>query len=104
MLRASAAATATPLDLRGVVDDAVDPRVPGGIALRRFADVVVDGDADARDDARRAVDAAVGDGAADVAAGVAANFQMMNRLLDATGVPVPPARADLGRVLGVGPP
>jgi hypothetical protein len=38
-----------------------------------------------------------------VAAGVTANFEMMNRLLDATGVVVPQRRIDLGRALGMEP-
>lgn len=103
MLRASAAAIDTPLDLRGIVDDAIDPLVPGGRQLRALADVVVDRDSAARVDALAAVDAAIDDGASTTAAGVAANFQMMNRLLDATGVPVPDGRVDLGRALGVRP-
>lgn len=89
MLRASAKATGAQLDLRGVVDDEVDPLVPYGIHLRAFADAVMRRDDAGLDAVRERLTVAVGRDGAATAAGVAANFEMMNRRLDATGVPVP---------------
>jgi hypothetical protein len=103
MLRASTTATATPLDLRGVLDATVDPLVPAGVLLRDSADAVIDRDRSAWARARAGLTDRLGPAAPAAAAGVAANFQMMNRLLDATGVPVPQRRVELGRALGMEP-
>lgn len=86
MLRASAEATDTDLDPRFVTDAAVDPLIPNGALLLRFVDAVLanDGVAPARDRVLAAVGA---EGLVD-AAGVIANFEMMNRIADGTGMPV----------------
>jgi hypothetical protein len=100
MLRWSAQETGRHVDLAGVVAP-VDPGPPGGrelVALGRAA-------------AGRAIDrgpleavaAAIGEAAAYDAAAVAANFEIMNRVVDAVGLPVGThqraAKADLIRLL-----
>lgn len=86
MLRASAEATDTPLDPRFVTDPAVDPLVPGGGVLVDFVDATLAGDP--ADATRRAVIDVLGEGGLVDAAGVIANFEMMNRIADGTGMPV----------------
>lgn len=101
MLRASAHATGVPVVVRGVVDAAVDLRVPAGDALRTLADAVTRRDEAMLQAARRGLAAEVGPRGTVTAIAVAANFQMMNRILDATGVPISKRRRDLAAELGV---
>jgi hypothetical protein len=87
MLRASVAATTTPVDLRAVTDRSVDPALAGGRELLDLVDAVLTADPSAAA-AREAVLAELGpEGLAD-AAGVIGNFEMMNRIADGTGIPV----------------
>ena len=103
MLRASAIAADHPLDLRAVTSNGADPGVPAGRQLLDFADALIDDDHADVDAARRAlVDVAGRDGAAR-AAMVAGNFEMMNRILDATGVPVPVRMGEITAELGLPP-
>ncbi|MFO7549540.1 MAG: hypothetical protein R6X29_11835 [Acidimicrobiia bacterium] len=93
--------TETPVDLRAVTDPKVDPLVPGGRDLVRFVDAALAG---GRADLRPL--AGWFDPEATVmAAAVVANFQMMNRVADATGMPVGTAArargADLIDLLGL---
>ncbi len=85
LLSWSAQQAATPVDLRGVVDPTIDPLVPAGRALVSFVDAML-----TRPDAsvRADLEAEVGWGGLAAAAGVLGNFQMMNRVADATGIPV----------------
>ena len=98
MLSSSAETTGRPLDVRAIVDPSIDPLVPGGrelIALGRAA-------VSTRPD-RTAFDSlveAIGLEAAVEAVGVAANFEIMNRVVDATGLPVSKgSRATLGHLI-----
>lgn len=86
MLSWSALETGRPVNLTGIVDPAIDPQVPGGAGLvslgRAIATTIPD---------RAPLDAvatAIGLSAAIDAAAVAANFQVMNRVVDATGLPI----------------
>ena len=86
MLSWSATETHQPVDLAGIVDDSCDPRLSGGRELIALGRAVKTTEPD-----RRWLDALadVLDLAAAVdAAAVAANFQIMNRTVDATGLPV----------------
>jgi hypothetical protein len=85
MLRASARAFGYPLDEAGLTDASVDPGVPGGRALLRFVDALFDGPAVAE---RKALITAIGPEAMHDAATVFGNFQMMNRVAEASGIPV----------------
>jgi hypothetical protein len=88
MLRASAARTGRPVDLRALVDPMADPLLLAGRELVAFTDAAVLRDIDEMPLARRALLDAAGPAAVVRAAAVAGNFEMMNRLLDAIGVSV----------------
>lgn len=85
MLSWSAQTTDTPVDLRAVVDPRTDPLLPAGRELVVFVDSVL---AEPDPAAARAVIAELGEAALVSAASVIANFQMMNIVADATGMPV----------------
>ena len=86
MLRASAEANDTPLDPRGITDVEVDPLVEGGSQLIGFVDAVLRNDGVAV--ARELLDRTLGPDAVVDASGVIANFEMMNRIAEGTGIPV----------------
>ncbi len=88
MLRASAEVTTTPLDPRSITDRSVDPLLPGGIVLLDFVDAGLTGHEADRTSSRSALLDALGPTGLVDAAGVIANFEMMNRIADATGMPV----------------
>ena len=88
MLRASIEATNGSLDPRAITDPEVDPLVPGGSALVAFVDAALSDDAEAVVSARDKLQAELGPAALVDAAGVLGNFEMMNRIADATGTPV----------------
>ena len=88
MLRASAEVTTTPLDPRSITDRSVDPLLPDGVVLLDFVDAVLGGDEPGRTRARTVLRDAVGPTGLVDASGVIANFEMMNRIADATGMPV----------------
>ena len=99
MLRASAEAAGTPIEYRGIVGDDVDPLLPWGVELRDLATALTRGK-DLRA-ARSALVEVAGAPAAAAAVAVCANFQMMNRVLDATGCPVPAHARSSADLLGV---
>jgi hypothetical protein len=90
------------LDIRSIGDPAFACGVPGGNALLGLVDAVMaDGDLAA---AQKAVRAELGDGALVHAAGVFGNFQMMNRIAEGTGIPIPKQRieASMDQIEAVG--
>ena len=91
MLRASARISDRQVDMRGVAHPSVDALLDGAREIVDFTSALVAGAdvAETRDAAVRAIGP---EPTARVAA-VAGNFQMMNRILDAVGVPVPRSRA-----------
>lgn len=101
MLRASAEANGQTVDMRGVGHVAVDSGVPGDAELTALTDAVVLRDPDEL--ATAVTRAADGLGAASAvrAIAVAANFEMMNRLLDATGVGPTASMRPVGDLIGV---
>ncbi len=101
MLRASSDRTGRPSDVRAVVDPMRDPLVPAGAQLLAFVDAAVLRDPDEMPTARAALLDAAGPDAVVRAAAVAGNFDMMNRLLDATGVVVPKRMAIVADELGL---
>lgn len=92
----------TPPTLRGLVDTAVDIGVKGCGPLCRLATALIERDDDGLASARSEVVAELGDAATVTAIGVVANFQMMNRALDAAGVPARPDPS-LSEALGLDP-
>jgi len=82
------------LDLRAIGDPSVPIGIPGGNALLRLVDACLTGDDDQRDEAHRAVRDELGDDGLMHAAGVFGNFQMMNRIAEGTGIPIPRQRVE----------
>lgn len=91
--------TGTAVDLRAVVDEGVDPGLPWAAQLRNVATAMVTGQR--LDESRAALSRVAGPQAAVTAVGVCANFEMMNRILDATGCPVPEQVRFVAGLLGV---
>ena len=86
MLGSSATETGRSIDLRAIVDGAVDPGIVAGRELIDLARTCTQTTPD-----RTALDAVavvIGTPAAVDAAAVSANFQIMNRVVDATGLPI----------------
>lgn len=88
-LRASAQAFAYPLDIRAISDPAVPIGVPGGTALLGFVDAVMGTSGEPADDARARVVDELDEASLFDAATVYGNFEMMNRVAEATGIPIP---------------
>lgn len=87
MLRASARHTGRPVDLAAIAHPDRDSLLPGGRELLDFVTALMT----ASDDlpgARERLSDVVGVVGAIRAAAIAGNFEMMNRLVDATGVPI----------------
>ena len=93
MLRESAKATNTQVDLKAIVDDAAgDGNIPHGSLLTALAEAVL-GDDEARlDDARQRVRGALGDAGFVDASAVIANYSALDRVADATGIPLEAAK------------
>jgi hypothetical protein len=106
MLSWSSEETNTPVNLMAVADPAVDPLIPGGVALLRFTDAVLERAPGQIALARGDLDDEVGRAGVVKAAGVIGNFQMMNRVADGMGMPVGQGsrirHADLIEQLGLG--
>ena len=102
MLRASAQTAGHRLNLKAVGNTDQDPELPAGRQLLDFTNALI-GDPASIDASRRSLlDVAGPDGTARAAL-VAGNFEMMNRILDATGVPVPIRMGDITTELGLPP-
>lgn len=101
MLRASSNHSDRPAFIGAIVDPAADPLLAAGRELLAFTDAAVLGDTEELPIARAELLAAAGPDAVVRAAACAGNFQMMNRLLDAIGVPVSRAGAALAAELGL---
>lgn len=76
--------------IEGIADPSVDVGVPGGLALVGLVDRMVEGDISARRQARATVLEELGPESLVDAAAVFGNFEMMNRVAEATGISVPP--------------
>lgn len=77
------------IDITGVADTRVDVGVPAGRSLMGLVDAFLLGSGRV-EEARRALIDEAGDEAFVDAAAVFANFEMMNRVAEGTGIPVPP--------------
>jgi hypothetical protein len=87
MLRASARHTGRPFDLTAIAHPDRDSRLPAGRELLRFVTALMR-TGDDLPGARERLSDVVGVAGVIRAAAVTGNFQMMNRLVDATGVPI----------------
>lgn len=86
MLRESSEAFGYEVDLRAVTDPAIDSGIPHGSLLVAFSDAVLN--RAGAEPLRAELIEAVGEDGLVATAGVIANFSMMNRIADATGMPV----------------
>lgn len=101
MLRASADANDQTVDMRGVGHVTVDSGVPADAQLTALTDAAVLRDPDELPTAiTRAVEK-LGAASTMRAIAVAGNFEMMNRLLDATGVGPTASMRPIGALIGV---
>lgn len=91
--------------IEGIADPAVDVGVPGGLALVGLVDSMVDGDVFASRQARATVSEQLGAESLVDAAAVFGNFEMMNRVAEGTGIPLPPQaverQAEMMQALGL---
>jgi hypothetical protein len=93
MLRASAAATETEIDFAVVMGNAEDGGgVPDGALLVGFVEAVLGIDEPRLAVARRSLHDALGDAGLVDAAAVIANYSALDRVADATGIPLEPAK------------
>ncbi len=93
MLRASTKAINTQVDLKAITDDAAgDGNIPHGAVLTAFAEAVLGDDESRLDDARPRVREAVGDAGFVDASAVIANYSALDRVADATGIPLEAAK------------
>ncbi|MEZ5175100.1 MAG: hypothetical protein R2823_02690 [Acidimicrobiia bacterium] len=89
MLRESAIAFTYACDIAGIADRDIDTGVPGSGAILDFVDAVYSGDG--LPAARAALTDTLGPEAMVDAAAVYANFEMMNRVAEGSGIHVPRA-------------
>ena len=89
MLRESARATDSTIDLKAITgDDAGDGGIPHGSVLTAFAEAVLSNNEARLTDARRLVRDELGDAALVDSAAVVANYCALDRVADATGIPL----------------
>jgi len=101
MLRASAGATGRVINLHSINDPSIESGLRGGRELLAFTNALVGRDDAAIVEARGALIGVLGVEAVVAASGAAGNFEMMNRLVDATGVPVSSRMAEIAVDLDV---
>ncbi|WP_041775637.1 hypothetical protein [Blastococcus saxobsidens] len=94
--------TGTSVDLRAVADAGIDPGIAWGAELRDLATAMATGER--LDESRSALIRVADRRVTAAAVGVCANFEMMNRILDATGCPVPARLRHLEGLLGIAGP
>ena len=98
MLRASSLTFDYPLEITAVVDPSVPTGVPGGNLLLRLVDAVLV-EAEPLHQIHSEIVEQLGPEALVDAASVFGNFQMMNRVAEASGIPVPAQFIDREREL-----
>lgn len=103
MLRGSAIAFGYDLNVAAIKDPRLDAGVPGSRAILNFVDAIYSGVGAGA--ARISVKQELGPEAVVDACGVYGNFEMMNRVAEETGIPIPGAaverQADLIETLGL---
>jgi len=95
MLRESVTLSGAEVDMAGLTDPSCTniKGVPHSNALLRFVDTYMGADPAAYAEARVALSEAMGERAMIDAVGIASNFQFLDRIADATGIPSDPAIA-----------
>ena len=89
MLRASSIALGYDLDIRAIGDPNVEVGVPGGNLLIDLVDAVLEVSNRSIGDAQQAIVDELGPASLVDAAAVFGNFEMMNRVAEGTGIPIP---------------
>lgn len=92
MLRASASAGGTEVNLQAITGDPGDGGVAHGRLLAGFAEAVLGEDEARLTGIRERLREALGDSALVDAAAVVANYSALDRVADATGIPLEPAK------------
>ncbi len=94
MLSSSAIAYGYDLNIEAIADPTLPSGIPGGNELLDLVDAVMSGDRATVETAQTAViDALDADSLAD-AASVFGNFEMMNRVAEGSGIPIPQQAID----------
>ncbi len=105
MLRESAITFGYDLDLSVIADPAVRIGIPGGTALLRFVDVLFGRSSESLQRVHHDIVDQLGPESLVDAAAVFGNFEMMNRVAEGSGIPVPSQaverEADMVRTLGL---
>lgn len=89
MLRESSIAFGHSVDVRSIRDRTIDSGIPGGEVILNLVDAVYSGQPADRE--RRVVIDELGPESFVDACAVYGNFSMMNRVAEATGIPIPAA-------------
>ena len=89
MLRESSISFGYELDLAVVSDPSLPIAIPGGSVLLRLVDVVLGKSDNSLADAQRDIITLLGPEALVDAAAALGNFEMMNRIAEGTGIPIP---------------
>lgn len=104
-LRWSGEVTGYSVNLEGLVNVSVDLGVPGGSEMINLVNVFFAGDEHQKEPARQALIDALDPESFFDAATVFGNFEMMNRVAEGTGIPIPPQavdrEAELMKILGL---
>ena len=98
MLRESAKVFEYDLEMAAIRDPSIDIGVPGGNLLLRLVDAVLT-DSEPLVDVHKAIIDELGPEALLDAASVFGNFEMMNRIADASGIPIPAAGIEREKAL-----
>ena len=94
MLRESSNAKGEGYDLNLLTGAGGDGNIPHGALLVSFADAVLGTDDRRLDEARAAIRSRMGDAALVDASAIVATFNAIDRVADATGIPIEDTRAD----------
>ena len=89
MLRASASAFEYDVMVDAVIDPSLPTGIPGGTEILRFVDAVLGVSDHPADEARADLVSALDEASLLDAASVFGNFEMMNRVAEASGIPIP---------------
>jgi len=105
LLRASSQAKGESFDLGLILGKPGDGNIPHGALLVGFADAALGPDDRRLADTQASIRAAMGDAALVDAAAIVATFNAIDRVADATGIPIEPAKAqstaDIRAALGI---
>lgn len=90
MLSSSSIAYAYPLNVAAIRDPSLPTGVPGGTELLRFVDAIIIRSPHDLVAAQEAIIEVLGPESLVDAASVFGNFEMMNRVAEGSGIPIPP--------------